>query len=232
MMDWLTEWLKQVILVILLAAFVDLLLPNQTMQRYVKTVVSLFILMVLLTPVFELFQRGWNVDRLMAQAEQVRTDSSLLASAGKAPTLEAILAQSRKLSADNGEQARQLAETRLSAEMKAGLERATGSEVAELAARINVDDQGNPAIVSVRAVLLHKQAPEVKAAEPSARPIGQVLVEPVKPVSIGVSQAPEDAKAAAAEVRNGPDSLRTGAEAYFRDMWQLPPERVTLQVGS
>ena len=41
-MDWLAGWLKTVIMVIMLATFVDLLLPSNTMQRYVKTVLSLF----------------------------------------------------------------------------------------------------------------------------------------------------------------------------------------------
>lgn len=40
-MGWLSDWLKSIIMVILLATFVDILLPNQTMQRYVKTVISL-----------------------------------------------------------------------------------------------------------------------------------------------------------------------------------------------
>lgn len=41
-MDWLAGWLKTVIMVIMLATFVDLLLPSNTMQRYVKTVLSLY----------------------------------------------------------------------------------------------------------------------------------------------------------------------------------------------
>jgi stage III sporulation protein AF len=70
-MIWLSDWLKSIIIVILLATFVDILLPSQTMQRYVKTVISLFILLTLLQPVFSLFQKQGSVDQMMASAESL-----------------------------------------------------------------------------------------------------------------------------------------------------------------
>ncbi|MDF2964171.1 MAG: hypothetical protein K0S39_5906, partial [Paenibacillus sp.] len=70
-MDWLGSWLKSIILVILLATFVDILLPNQTMQRYVKTVMSLFILLTLLQPLFSLFQKNTTIDSLLAEANSL-----------------------------------------------------------------------------------------------------------------------------------------------------------------
>ncbi|GED51826.1 MULTISPECIES: stage III sporulation protein AF [Brevibacillus] len=55
-MTWLTLWLKKIILLVLLAAFLDLILPNTSMQRYVKMVMGLIILMTIISPVFALFQ--------------------------------------------------------------------------------------------------------------------------------------------------------------------------------
>ena len=78
-MDWLAGWLKTVIMVIMLATFVDLLLPSNTMQRYVKTVLSLFILLTLLTPVLQLFQKDWNMDQLLSQAEKEQNEKTMLA---------------------------------------------------------------------------------------------------------------------------------------------------------
>ncbi|MDT2265204.1 stage III sporulation protein AF [Paenibacillus larvae] len=71
-MEWLSGWLKTVITIILLATFVDLLLPSTKLQRYVKTVMSLFILLALLSPVMQLLQRNWNVDQLLSRAEKKR----------------------------------------------------------------------------------------------------------------------------------------------------------------
>ncbi|WP_246120300.1 stage III sporulation protein AF [Cohnella terricola] len=50
-MDALSGWLRQVIAVILLASLIDLILPNRTMQRYVRLVAGLFILMTVATPI-------------------------------------------------------------------------------------------------------------------------------------------------------------------------------------
>ncbi|USG63648.1 stage III sporulation protein AF [Brevibacillus ruminantium] len=55
-MTWLTLWLKKIILLVLLAAFLDLVLPNTSLQRYVKMVMGLIILMTIISPVFALFQ--------------------------------------------------------------------------------------------------------------------------------------------------------------------------------
>ncbi|MGZ0053084.1 stage III sporulation protein AF [Brevibacillus gelatini] len=54
-MAWLTLWLKKIILLVLLAAFLDLILPNTTLQRYVKMVMGLILLLTIISPVFALF---------------------------------------------------------------------------------------------------------------------------------------------------------------------------------
>ncbi|MED4609729.1 stage III sporulation protein AF, partial [Paenibacillus validus] len=61
-MDFLSGWLKSVVLVILIATFVDLLLPNQSMQRYVKTVISMFLLLTLLQPLLSLLRSDAALD--------------------------------------------------------------------------------------------------------------------------------------------------------------------------
>jgi stage III sporulation protein AF len=240
MMEWLSDWLKQVILIILLAAFVDLLLPNQTMQRYVKTVVSLFILMTLLTPVFELFQRGWDAEKLLAEAERLQTESTLMASAGgsgrntagKLKTLEGILADSEKLKTENGQEARKLAERRLADEMKAGLEKATGARVEVLEASIETDNQGNPAIGKVRAVLLHKQEPEqASSAGRETTPIGRIRIEEVKPVMIQIQPASPASKETMAEEEDSlQEEMRTASIRYFKQEWQLSQEHLEIRI--
>lgn len=54
-MIWISEWLKEIIFVVLIAVFIELLLPNRSMERYVKFVVSLLILLTILSPIIRLF---------------------------------------------------------------------------------------------------------------------------------------------------------------------------------
>ncbi len=54
-MEWLSIWLKKLILLVLLAAFLDLILPNTNLQRYVKMVMGLIILITIMSPLFTIF---------------------------------------------------------------------------------------------------------------------------------------------------------------------------------
>ncbi|MGY0433453.1 stage III sporulation protein AF [Bacillus rugosus] len=54
-MSFLTEWLTTIVLFILFAIVIDMLLPSSSMQKYAKMVVSLLLIVVMLTPIFKIF---------------------------------------------------------------------------------------------------------------------------------------------------------------------------------
>lgn len=69
-MQWLNDWIREIVFIILLAAFLDLILPNSSLERYVKVVVSLIILLVILSPIISFLQADWQMDHLFdAQAQ-------------------------------------------------------------------------------------------------------------------------------------------------------------------
>jgi len=55
-MEFLTEWITQIIIFILLATIIDLLIPNLATKKYIKLVVGLILILILLTPIFTLFK--------------------------------------------------------------------------------------------------------------------------------------------------------------------------------
>lgn len=59
-MSFLTEWITNIIVFILLAVIIDLLLPNSSMQKYAKMVISLLLIMVIINPIFKLFSADMN----------------------------------------------------------------------------------------------------------------------------------------------------------------------------
>ncbi|CAM3793849.1 stage III sporulation protein AF [Alicyclobacillus pomorum] len=76
-MTALGEWLKQIVLVVLLAVFADLLLPTKATQKYVRTVMGLAIIAAILQPIIPLFQRNW-ADRVAQFAtDEVFSNQSL-----------------------------------------------------------------------------------------------------------------------------------------------------------
>lgn len=83
-MSFLTEWITSIVLFILFAIVIDLLLPNSSMQKYAKMVVSLLLIVVMLNPIFALFRA--DPDQIFseimkgkdqAQSEEIKNQMNL-----------------------------------------------------------------------------------------------------------------------------------------------------------
>src|SRR5699024_12476966 len=55
-MDMLIQWVTQIVIFILLATIIDLLIPAHSMIKYVKFVVGLILILIVMQPIFYLFQ--------------------------------------------------------------------------------------------------------------------------------------------------------------------------------
>jgi stage III sporulation protein AF len=72
MMQFLGEWIKHIVLLILMASFLELILPNSSIKRYVKLVVGLLLILLILSPILYLFRFDYermmlSIDRLLEQ---------------------------------------------------------------------------------------------------------------------------------------------------------------------
>ncbi len=59
-MEFLKEWVTNIILFILLATVIDMLLPNSGMQKYTKIVTGLLLIAIILTPIFKLISKDFE----------------------------------------------------------------------------------------------------------------------------------------------------------------------------
>ncbi|MGJ7921312.1 stage III sporulation protein AF [Neobacillus sp. LXY-4] len=59
-MDYLKEWITNIILFVLLATVFDMLLPNSNMQKYTKMVTGLLLIAIILTPIFKLISSDFE----------------------------------------------------------------------------------------------------------------------------------------------------------------------------
>jgi stage III sporulation protein AF len=62
-MSFLTEWITNIIVFVLLATVIDMLLPSSNMQKYVKIVTGLLLITIILTPLLKLMTS--DVDSVM-----------------------------------------------------------------------------------------------------------------------------------------------------------------------
>ncbi|WP_242218838.1 stage III sporulation protein AF [Bacillus cereus group sp. BfR-BA-01380] len=67
-MQFVVEWIRNIIMFLLLATMLHMLLPNSNLQKYVKFVVSLLLVVLILTPLFKLFQT--DIQDVIANASQ------------------------------------------------------------------------------------------------------------------------------------------------------------------
>lgn len=77
-MDILKELVRNIVVIVLLTTFLDLLLPSSSMQRFVKVVMGLFILVALLNPILELLSRGQDFEVFSWQHTKMAANSSVL----------------------------------------------------------------------------------------------------------------------------------------------------------
>jgi stage III sporulation protein AF len=59
-LDFLTEWITNIIIFILLATIIDMLLPNSSLQKYVKVVISLLLISIILSPIMKIFSSDFE----------------------------------------------------------------------------------------------------------------------------------------------------------------------------
>lgn len=60
----LTSWLHQIVLIVLFAVVMDLMIPSSSMQKYIKLVMGLVIMVTLLKPVGIMFDKQFDVSRI------------------------------------------------------------------------------------------------------------------------------------------------------------------------
>ncbi|GEM_PF-1813196 len=173
-LEWLSDWLRQIIAVILLAGIIDLLLPSNAYQRYVRLVIGLIILLTLLSPILRLLQGDFET-RL---AGSLGDWMSVKPTAAEVTRIEE---QAASLQQQRAQQAASLAKIRLEEEMRTELERVTGLAIASLTVVLEQDGEARWRVRTVEAVL----------DEERATPHSSDDVEPVAPVTIEVSAAIE-----------------------------------------
>lgn len=79
MIAYITVWIKNIIFVVLFASFLELLLPSSSMQRFVRVIIGLFIMLAILNPVIGVIESKTAANQLPVLAtgfdnEAVNTD--------------------------------------------------------------------------------------------------------------------------------------------------------------
>ncbi|SEB69360.1 stage III sporulation protein AF [Paenibacillus sp. GP183] len=238
-MDWLGGWLKTIIMAILLASFVDLLLPNNKMQRYVKTVMSLFILLTLLTPILQLFQHKGSIDDMLTAAMQKQSIMDRKESSGQhggLASLEAITQEANKLKAINVQQSQELLQKQIADAITADLQKQTELQVDQVQVLTKIDNNGKPSITDIQVSLHEIKAKASEVKRQADRTLAAIApVQTMQPVRINIFAD----KAASTSPGMSPSSDTASSwdhekskliDSLSRD-WLVPKARIAVHIG-
>lgn len=238
-MDWLGGWLKTIIMAILLASFIDLLLPNNKMQSYVKTVMSLFILLTLLTPILELFQHKGSVDEMINAAQQKQSTLERMSTGGQPAnmaSLESITQEADKLKAINLKQSQELLQKQIADTIAADLQMQTELHVDQVLVKTAIDNNGKPSITDVQVSLHEIKAKANESSTQADRTIAVIApMQTMQPVRINIksdqagSNVSETSPSTAPASNSDNEKIKL-IESISRD-WLVPKARIVVQIG-
>jgi stage III sporulation protein AF len=210
-MEWLSLWLKKIILLVLLAAFLDLILPNTNLQRYVKMVMGLIILVSIMSPLFSLFNLSQDELALrMSRYQQEMTDST--DSDWKSLTNRILSTQD--------EQAHRYVQTQMEAIIREQIKESYGVELAQVSINMEQKDQ-KARIASIDIIVAE---PGSKSASERATP----AIKPIEPVRIELGQSnrkPDQAQEASATAEEK-NPLYLQIRNSVAQSWALAPKQV------
>ncbi|QWU14778.1 stage III sporulation protein AF [Paenibacillus sophorae] len=249
-MSWLGGWLREIILIVLLATFVELLLPSKSMERYARLVLSLLILLTLLSPIVSLLKGNAASELSLAFS---RADGGTSGQSGAADAeLQKILADGRKLAAGGRDQSLKLAAQQIAAQMREQIAAETGKRGANvnvtLALTNEADSTWAPAITQV-VVTLPGEAGAAQGNAPRRSGSGgstQVTVEPVEDIKVELGEGENRLKEQGASAGRAADPAAAGTHegsgpggadakavtALLEKNWSLDPGKIKVVDGS
>lgn len=205
-MDWISDWIRQIILIIFIATFIDLLLPSSSLDRYVKLVMGLIIIMAILQPVLQLVIS----DNRWSQFSSIFSSSM---STKTYATLDEIGANSQQIA--------QVQQDEIKKHFQSSIQNWVAQQVSK---KFHVK------VVSAKVIAeFQKKMPTIKqirvVAVDAAGNVSSQTIEPIQPVEIQ-QHAPTSAFIARQTY------LQSEIQQFIETSWNLVDGQVLVQVNS
>jgi stage III sporulation protein AF len=217
-MAMLILWLKKIILLVLLATFLDLLLPSNTYSKYVKLVMGLLILLSLLSPLLELFRQDVSFAQLSFAIGE---------NGEKSPDFARVDALAKKLATENDAEANRYVEAQISELVKKQIESEQGVVVQTVHVKISPQGQKAKQPIERISVVLAQKKKENDSKDQDGQ---STLVEPMKPVKVEMMQNDDVKHSSGKEESVAVVAKQTGTEkkiaAAVSAAWDVPSDAV------
>lgn len=168
-MDYITEWITNIILFVLIATVIDLLLPNTSLQKYTKMVAGLLLITIILSPIFKL---------LSSDFESALASIPSLSSKSEEKNMENLIElQKKEIQASNHAYILEETAVQLQSDVEEELMDQYGLEIAHI--EIDVDDDSqSESFEQIQSIVVQLKEPNTETD----------AVEVVKKVEINTSE--------------------------------------------
>ena len=246
-MSWLGDWLREIILVVLLASFVELLLPSKSMERYARLVLSLLILLTMLSPIVSLLKGDAIAELSIAMGRQEKEGGLFTGGGSGDPSLEKILADGQKLAQGRQDQILKVAAEEVAEQMREQIISETGKRGVNVTVTLGMGKSGGsgnediPVISAVKVSMSPATANSIGASGTSnAAAAPPIAIAPVEPVEVKIGANPENGSASADEPKavngnvtedNTSSNETESIVKLLEQKWDLDPKVIQVDGG-
>ncbi len=207
MVSWMSDWLKQIVLLVLIATFIDLLLPNNRLDRYVKLVMGLLIILAMLSPVFQLLSEDHDLRSFAFLSSNPALSREV--------SMEEIKQKGEALKQEQQQWIRQEAESRAGEQLKDELQQRFQAEVEKADVKLKMD--GNEQAIEGILVVMRPRSSPASQTDRS-----------IEPVEINVGKSGDIAKEKDQEANR--KKLQGDVMHYLENHWNVPKEKIHVEV--
>jgi stage III sporulation protein AF len=217
-MEWLREWLQQLLVLLVLAAFFDLLVSDQATHKYVKWVVSISILLALLAPLVQ-----WVQDNATAQLQDsMQAQMDRFVATGQAGPLTA---SDFNVEALHDTQAIHLVEQQMASELAGYLQRVENIERRCMVA-LHLPSESRAVVQTV--TCFHEQTGQSVGVDvsPQVQPLG---ISPIDIPAIEITETLKVVESERGEENLSATSIEIRLAEYIESELSLEVEEVVVE---
>lgn len=208
MIEFLGNWTKNIVYVIIFVTILEILLPNNSMRKYIRVVAGLLIMVVILTPITQLFDQNVKIQDVLSKSyvEMEQMD---------------IKNQKEALKEEQNEMTIKLYKEKIENQMKTQLE----ENVQGIDVDVKVDIFTKPKKENFSQI--KKVEIYVDKMKPHKKENKETFIEPIKRIEIGSTDEKPTKKTQEAEVTISPEQERKIKEIIL-DFYNVPLENISI----
>lgn len=166
MLEMITNWVKSLMMLVLFAAFLELILPSNTMKSFIRVVVGLLIMVAILNPMIDFFEKGFQIQSVPVFGKQI-VDQSNINLADTKEKKDAVVYKIYKNELENQvrvtvESLRDVAAAKVEINLKPSSEEEKNKQIQHMIVFVKPKEQPDASIVSKVDLKVKKNEPQME----------------------------------------------------------------------